>query len=46
MNNLSLTETELQHLLKVYVSFVFIIAICLYFIFDFLGNETFTAVWR
>ncbi len=46
MNNLSLTETELQHLLRVYVSFVFIIATCLYFIFDFLGNEIFTAVWR
>jgi hypothetical protein len=46
MNNLSLTETELQRLLKVYVSLALAVAICIYLIHVFLGFETLTAGWR
>lgn len=46
MNNLSLTETELQRLLKVYVSLVLAVATSLYFILLLLGYETLTAGWR
>jgi len=46
MNNLSLTETELQRLLKVYVSLVLAVAIFLYFILLLLGYEMLTAGWR
>ncbi|MCP2054861.1 UNVERIFIED_ORG: hypothetical protein J3D59_004721 [Pseudomonas fluorescens] len=46
MNNLSLTETELQRLLKVYVSLVLAVAISLYFILVLLGYEMLTAGWR
>jgi len=46
MNNLSLTEAELQRLLKVYFSLVLAVAICLYFVLVLLGYETLTAAWR
>lgn len=46
MNNLSLTETELQRLLKIYVSLVLAVAIFLYFILLLLGYEMLTAGWR
>ncbi|MFI8373014.1 hypothetical protein ACIGCH_02790 [Pseudomonas helleri] len=46
MNNLSLTEAELQRLLKVFVGLVFSVAICIYLILLYLGYETLTAGWR
>ncbi|WP_353742838.1 hypothetical protein WHX55_13170 [Pseudomonas fluorescens] len=46
MSNLSLTQTELQRLLKVYVCLVLVVAICLYFVLSFLGYEMLTAGWR
>lgn len=46
MNNLSLTQSELQRLLKVYFSLVLTIALCLYFVLTFFGYEPLTSVWR
>jgi len=47
MNNLSLTETELQRLLKVYVSLILTVAVSLYFVHVvFFKYETIAAGWR
>ncbi len=46
MNNLSLTQSELQRLLKVYFSLVLTVAFCLYFALTFLGYEPLTSAWR
>lgn len=46
MNNLSLTQSELQRLLKVYFGLVLIVALCLYFVLMFLGYEPLTSAWR
>lgn len=46
MNNLSLTQSELQRLLKVYFSLVLAVALCLYFALTFLEYEPLTAAWR
>lgn len=46
MNNLSLTQSELQRLLKVYFGLVTTLAICLYLALSFLGYEMLTAAWR
>jgi hypothetical protein len=46
MNNLSLTQTELQRLLKVYFWLVAGLAVCFYLLQTLLGYEVLTAAWR
>ena len=46
MNNLSLTQSELQRLLKVYFGLVLFVAVLIYFILAFLGYELLTSLWR